>query len=812
MLIIANVPQFDLGTLPMSFDRALQLHTAALVIFGAVFVGQRQDAVLVPALAAMAAVASVAITDVLGWLRLNRWVANGIAIFAVGWSLREFFEIASEEKLLAIANMLCYLQIVLLFQQKALRVYWQLVVLSILQVVVAAALDLGPEFGLLLAFYAMVALSTLLLLCVIREVRQDEPAANKAAVAKPAVLLLAAPEVEAPVVSERLLTRALPVRVIASQVTLLSFVTLLFAGAFFYATPRLSDNSWLGGKARGAGSSGFRPEVRLEERGRIHLSSQVVMRVALSRMLDRRPISLVGEPYFQGEILNEYRHDENGGRWLPRRPSLLLGMGSGGRRGMWQTFPQTTISLVRQDIILEANAQNRRFEVAPAQPLSDTSISSFGPQPRYEMEGHVVARHRRYSVATPAIISGRQLHAIPNPNRLLTLNDGVALAEEERITTEFEADRFPRLAAVAAEVVDQQRLKDADRLGKALALERHFLMPDQYQYSLNLNFTRDEDLDPVEDFVANHRTGHCEYFASALVLMLRSQGIPARMIVGYKGGVFNSVGQYYVVQQRHAHAWVESWIENDQVPPGDLAGPPSDGGAWYRLDPTPGRELYTPVDEQTMTNRVAQAFDYVELLWRDYVLSLNKNRQEDVVFEPLTAKASMLPSWVESRNLRRFLQRLSADLGLDFSWGQTRGGRRAFEGSLAVLVMCLLLGLVGLFQGTRMLGRAIGRWIRAKAVKMQSRSPAFYQRLEHLLGRLHLERAIGQTPSEFAAEAADRLMARHADGSTAHLPQGVVSAYYRVRFGGDRLDKTEMDGIEQSLVKIERAVAKGSRS
>jgi protein-glutamine gamma-glutamyltransferase len=796
----------------MSLDRALQLHTAALVIFGAVFVGQRQDAVLVPALAAMAAVIAVAVTDVLGWMRLNRWVANAVAIFAVGWSLREFFEIASEEKLLAIAHMLCYLQIVLLFQQKTLRVYWQLVVLSILQVVVAAALDLGPEFALLLAFYALVALSTLLLLCVVREVRVEErTTATGARSATSLALLLAPPEVEPPTITEKLLKRALPVRVIASQVTLLSFVTLLFAAAFFYATPRLSDNSWLGGKARGAGSSGFRPEVRLEERGRIHLSSQVVMRVALSRMLDRRPISLIGEPYFQGEVLTEYLYDENGGRWLPRRPIMFLEGRSGGRRGSWQPYPQTTFNLVRQDIILEANALNRRFEISPSQPVSDTGISAFGPQPRYEMEGHVVARHRRYSMQTPAIISGHQRHAIPNPNRLLTLSDGIALAEEERLSTEFDASRFPRLAQVAAEVIAQQRLEEAQPLQKALALERHFLMPDQYRYSLNLNFTRDESLDPIEDFVANHRTGHCEYFASALVLMLRSQGIPARMIVGYKGGVFNSVGQYYVVQQRHAHAWVEAWVTSDQVNYNDLAGPPSDGGAWYRLDPTPGRELYAPVDEQSLANSVAQAFDYVELLWRDYVLSLNKNRQEDVVYEPLTAKASMLPSWVESNNLRRFLRRLSADMGLDFSFGQPRGGRRAFEASLAILVMAMLLGLVALFHATRLLGRAIGRWISASAARVPSRSPAFYRRLEQLLARLHLEREPGQTPGEFAAAAADRLISRQADGPTAHLPESVVAAYYRVRFGGDHLDKQELDGIEQSLAQIERAVATRSK-
>src|SRR2546423_6318704 len=110
----------------MSLDRALELHIAALTILGAVFVG-RPEAAMVPAITALSAVVAVAVTDVMGWLRLNRWLANLIAVVAMGWSLRQFFEIASEEKLMAIANMLCYLQIMLLFQEKTARVSWQLV-------------------------------------------------------------------------------------------------------------------------------------------------------------------------------------------------------------------------------------------------------------------------------------------------------------------------------------------------------------------------------------------------------------------------------------------------------------------------------------------------------------------------------------------------------------------------------------------------------------------------------------------------------------------------------------------------------------
>src|SRR5207248_1644432 len=68
---------------PLPLDRALQLHAAALAVLGAVFIGLGRDSAFVPGLAALAAVAAVAVTDLLGWLKLHRWIANLLAIAAV---------------------------------------------------------------------------------------------------------------------------------------------------------------------------------------------------------------------------------------------------------------------------------------------------------------------------------------------------------------------------------------------------------------------------------------------------------------------------------------------------------------------------------------------------------------------------------------------------------------------------------------------------------------------------------------------------------------------------------------------------------
>ena len=142
------------------------------------------------------------------------------------------------------------------------------------------------------------------------------------------------------------------------------------------------------------------------------------------------------------------------------------------------------------------------------------------------------------------------------------------------------------------------------------------------------------NVDPVEDFVSNHHMGHCEYFASALTLMLRSQGIPARMVVGYKGGEFNYVGNYFVVRQQDAHAWVEAYLKPEEIP-ADAICPEERhaGGGWLRLDPTPAVEDER-AEERSLLDRASKSFDYARWLWNDYVLRLTSARQQRVASAP----------------------------------------------------------------------------------------------------------------------------------------------------------------------------------
>ena len=150
-----------------------------------------------------------------------------------------------------------------------------------------------------------------------------------------------------------------------------------------------------------------------------------------------------------------------------------------------------------------------------------------------------------------------------------------------------------------------------ERAGRALA--DYLAHSGEYGYTLDLR-RQNSSLDPVMDFLVNVKQGHCERFASALALMLRSQGIPARLVVGYRGAAELDNGAY-VVRENQAHAWVEmlaperqepeppppngirpycppDWLTLDPTPPGDATPPPYSLWDWWQDGARTGQQLW----------------------------------------------------------------------------------------------------------------------------------------------------------------------------------------------------------------------------
>lgn len=155
----------------------------------------------------------------------------------------------------------------------------------------------------------------------------------------------------------------------------------------------------------------------------------------------------------------------------------------------------------------------------------------------------------------------------------------------------------PRVAELAARVAGTGTPEE-----KARRIERHLVT--EYDYSLEL-LGRSLRGDPIESFLFDHRRGHCEYFASSMVLMLRAVGVPSRLATGFLGGELVRLEGYWVVRQSNAHAWVEAYL-------------PDRG--WTVFDPTPpsGRPASST---RGLASLFSEGWDYLVFRWDRYVLT-----------------------------------------------------------------------------------------------------------------------------------------------------------------------------------------------
>src|SRR5207244_2865093 len=127
------------------------------------------------------------------------------------------------------------------------------------------------------------------------------------------------------------------------------------------------------------------------------------------------------------------------------------------------------------------------------------------------------------------------------------------------------ADRIPALA---------RKVTAGSRSSYEAALKLNHYLSSQFKYTLVIK--QQSELEPLEEFLFVRRSGNCEYFAASLAVMLRSLGIPARVVAGFQRGEWNPYGRYFMVRLKDAHSWVEAYF---------------DGAGWVSLDPSPRAEL-----------------------------------------------------------------------------------------------------------------------------------------------------------------------------------------------------------------------------
>jgi len=323
-------------------------------------------------------------------------------------------------------------------------------------------------------------------------------------------------------------------------------------------------------------------------------------------------------------------------------------------------------------------------------------------------------------------------------------NAGEQLATDLRdLNLELPFGRNPRTAALA-KGLRASSASDADYIRAVLRLFRE----QEFYYTLS---PPGLERDSVDDFLFNTRRGFCGHFASAFTALMRAAGIPARIVAGYQGGDWNSVGGYLIVRQSHAHAWSEVWLP---------------GRGWWRVEPT------AAVAPERIERGIAASAAGSELAEGGLLRDSEFFWQARMLWDNLNAEWN---DWVV-RFDRANQEELLAHLGFH------NPGWAAFA-----TVLVVGLGLAG---GVLLL------WL---ALEFRPRRPdavtAAYRKFTGRLARRGIEPAVGEAPRAFAK----RVRYLRPDLGVASL--SITEAYLRLRYG-PALAAADLDFLRREVARF----------
>jgi hypothetical protein len=284
-------------------------------------------------------------------------------------------------------------------------------------------------------------------------------------------------------------------------------------------------------------------------------------------------------------------------------------------------------------------------------------------------------------------------------------------------------------------------------------------------YGYTLQLLSQTVADPLANFLFERKKGHCEYFASAMAVMLRTVGVPSRVVTGFTSGIYNPLTGWQVVRASDAHSWVEAWIP---------------GRGWTTFDPTPPDPGAT---QGMFLTRVSLFFDAADQFWQDWIMSYDLERQIVLATRVQQSGRGAKQHWAD-----RAIGWLEAAGRSSAQWSS------GYAPSAAVLIFVAIVAVLA--------GPAAARWfqraMRLRRVKrglgQASDATLLYQRMLRLLERRGIQKPPWLTPTEFA-----RVMPAN---EISPLVDDLTSAYVEFRFGGKRDAAPRMVQLLDQLEKM----------
>ncbi|MEW6720015.1 MAG: transglutaminaseTgpA domain-containing protein [Thermodesulfobacteriota bacterium] len=489
----------------------------------------------------------------------------------------------------------------------------------------------------------------------------------------------------------------------------------LSAALLFAVVPRLEFRRGFQRLARGQGVAGFSESITLREVTGIKSDGRIVARVEFP-FLGRTPD--FGGLYLRGAVYPRY---EDGGWRIAKSPVSTVPRS--GFHYIVSEAPSGPVSVA--DILLEPADHPRLFTYGSPvliegsfQPLlADAEGNLFLQQP-----AHGTMQYRLRFAEDPSGRSGR------------TAGPGDMYLEFP--------EGYDDVRALGIEAAGSGGT-DAERAARILGFFRE-----------GFRYTLEDPAPDLRSFLFWKKAGYCEHYATGLALLLRAAEIPSRVAAGYLGGEWNGLGQYVIVRQSDAHAWVEAWI----------------GGRWVTMDATPPQGEASPFFRKT--GLLGLSVDWLSQRWDKYVVNYSQRMQAEAFFA----------GW---RGVRR--------TGAYFGLGRGLPGAppKSRAAAVAVLIACAALFL--LYRWRRDVRRRAGQ-------PEAPRLPAPYERLLRRIERSGFRRSPG-VPMEEMVAAAVRSRPELA-GEAARF----LALYHRDRFGATPLSPAQRseayrraDGLKKRL-------------
>jgi transglutaminase-like putative cysteine protease len=595
-------------------------------------------------------------------------------IFSVGPTLMD-------NMLAATVHLVLFTVVIKVFSARTYRDYAYLATLSFMMMLSSAILTVGTTYLACFTLYVLFAISTF----ISYEIKRS------------AELAARAPEGPFRTPSQN---RAAIEKALSTATLGLAIGIVMLAAVLFFVIPRYRTGYLTGLGMEQQNVTGFSGTVNLGDIRKILRSNLVVMRV----MVEGVPRAYQGVKW-RGVGLTSF----DGKNWYNDNT---------------EQKPLAPASFQRFVIPQAAGWQNRqsrplRYRVLLSPVTTDVLFVATVPR---EVSGRV------------RVITQDQTESLHNPGHGYTpfsyevLSDtGLPSPDDLRRTaTDYTPEirrvylALPEIDPRVAELAKQIAAPAGNNYDRALAIESYL----RTSFTYSLDPTGIEPDNPIGSFLFKTRTGYCEYFAAAMAVMLRTQGIPSRLVNGFQTGTYNRVGKDFIVRGRDAHSWVEAYFP---------------GYGWIAFDPTPADP--NPVVAGALDDYI----DAVSLFWSEWIINYDFAHQTQLAREVERDSRQFQQDF--QRRLRRF-QRETIRLAY-----RVEGWLMSHKLLVLLIMTAILAGLIASEKsGSIAELRFLWAWSFRRADRSLSPLEATltYGRLLKTLQKKGYRKPPAQTPREFA--------------------------------------------------------------